>query len=167
MRSKNFWAFALTGTAIFLLFTQSGKSISSTIATGIEDIMTPRGIRNNNPGNIRHSTTTWQGQSESQTDTDFVQFVSAEYGIRAIDKILSSYAKRGLITLQDIISTWAPPSENDTQTYIADVADATGLQPDDAITIDLRPALIAAIIQHENGTQPYTVAQIDNAVSMA
>jgi hypothetical protein len=167
VKSKNFWAFALTGVAAYLLFTESGKNIASTLATGIEDIMTPRGIRNNNPGNIRHSATNWQGQSDSQTDADFLQFVSPEYGIRAIDKILSSYARRGLITLQDIISTWAPPSENDTQSYIAAVADATGMQPGDTVTIDLRPALIAAIIQHENGAQPYTIAQIDNAVSMA
>lgn len=51
-----------------------------------------RGERNNNPGNIRHGSK-WQGLSAEQTDKDFCQFISPEYGIRAIYKLLQTYQK--------------------------------------------------------------------------
>lgn len=124
-----------------------------------------RGLRNNNPGNIRHGATTWQGQSRQQTDPDFVQFTDSTWGIRAINKILDSYAKRGLFSVRQIISVWAPPSENDTEAYIRSVAAHAGVDPD-AKTVD-RAKLVAAIINHENGSQPYPIAQIQSATAMA
>lgn len=76
-----------------------------------------RGFRNNNPGNIRHGEE-WLGLAEEQTDPDFFQFVSVEYGIRAMFKILEIYREKyHLTTIDDIISRWAPPTENDTQPY--------------------------------------------------
>mgnify|MGYP003533551919 FL=1 len=42
-----------------------------------------RGIRNNNPLNIRLSADKWQGMREEQTDKAFVQFKSMAYGYRA------------------------------------------------------------------------------------
>ena len=161
-----FTAFALTGIAVYLLATQSGQGVSSTIATGIENMLTPRGIRNNNPGNIRHSTTTWQGQAAQQTDPSFVQFDTPEAGIRAISHILASYANRGITTVQDIINTWAPPSENDTQAYIDAVTGQMGVAPNEQVTATNKADLIAAIIQHENGQQPYNIDQIDTGIAM-
>lgn len=79
-----------------------------------------RGIRNNNPGNIRWGDH-WRGLvSESQrTDKAFCQFVNAEYGIRAMMIILNHYhTQHGLNTLDGIIRRWAPPEENNTQAYI-------------------------------------------------
>lgn len=135
-------------------------------------MITARGLRNNNPGNIRLGNTHWQGQNPTQTDGSFIQFTSPEYGIRAIAKILDAYAARGINTVQDIINTWAPPIvngkiENDTQAYIDAVAGSMGADPADQVTDANKAALIAAIITHENGSQPYSASQIDTGISMA
>ena len=91
-----------------------------------------RGIRNNNPLNIRHSADQWQGARAQQTDPDFVQFESMAYGYRAAWKILETYwnhfRNHGLsYNVRTIISRWAPPSENDTENYIRTVLRISGL----------------------------------------
>lgn len=130
--------------------------------------MTPRGIRNNNPGNIRKSKTLWVGESPQQTDPSFAQFTAPEYGIRAICKILRSYKAAGINTIQQIISRWAPPTENDTFSYTKSVEAALNVSRYDVIDIDsVMPALIAAIIQHENGQQPYSPDVIQKGISLA
>lgn len=128
-----------------------------------------RGLRNNNPGNIRLSATQWEGQvpAAQQTDREFVQFISPEYGIRAMARILNNYMARGLNTITSMISTWAPPSENDTIAYINDVSDSTGIDPNAPVDPSAIPGIIASIIDHENGQQPYTAAQIATGVSLA
>ena len=119
-----------------------------------------RGFRNNNPGNIRHSEK-WLGLAEKQTDPDFCQFVSVEYGIRAIFKILETYRdKYGLKTVREIITKWAPPSENDTEAYIKGVCDYirnrhVTVFPDDEIEGWYLYSVVAGIIHHENGVQPF------------
>lgn len=127
-----------------------------------------RGIRNNNPGNIRRGTTNWRGMAATQTDAAFLQFQSPEYGIRAMTKILRTYQSAyGLRTVAGIISRWAPPTENDTAAYIATVARAVGKAPDAPLTdADLVP-LVTAIIKHENGIQPYPENLIRAGVAMA
>lgn len=120
----------------------------------------PRGIRNNNPGNIRWGDD-WQGlvAKSRRTDKSFCQFTAPEYGIRAMIIILRNYQRRrGLNTVTGIINRWAPSSENNTQAYINSVAQATGVAPDKPIdTTDSRfmVKLLQAIIRHENGVQPY------------
>lgn len=126
-----------------------------------------RGIRNNNPGNIRHSGTQWLGMSKNQTDDSFIQFDKPEYGIRAMARIIANYQKRGIRTIEDIINTWAPPSENDSQAYIDDVSNQLDARPEDTVTPDQVPALIAAIIRHENGVNPYPEQTIINGIAMA
>jgi hypothetical protein len=135
----------------------------------IVDMVTPRGIRNNNPGNIRHSGSQWQGMAAQQTDTAFVQFVSPEYGIRALAKLLANYYTRdGLNTVRQIISKYAPSNENNTDAYAQAVARALGVTPDTVISVPQHlAALVEAIIQHENGQQPYQMAQINTGVLMA
>jgi len=91
-----------------------------------------RGIRNNNPLNIRRSATRWQGAREEQKDKSFVQFKSMAYGYRAAWKILQSYYERFCMegkpfTVRNIISRWAPPVENDTEAYIISVLKLGGL----------------------------------------
>lgn len=116
----------------------------------------PRGIRNNNPGNIRFSSATaWKGQTG--TDGAFCIFDSPEFGIRALNRILNSYASRGVDTVREVIYTWAPPIENDSAAYMNAVAKACGVSVDQ---VPQRIKLVKAIIQHENGTQPYTDQQI-------
>lgn len=128
-----------------------------------------RGLRNNNPGNIRLDGTRWLGMSPNQTDGTFVQFVSPEYGIRALARVLETYyTAHGLNTVAGIISRWAPPQENDTAAYIADVANHLGVDPNAPIDVSAYlPSLVAAITQHENGTQPYSVNTIEQGVTMA
>lgn len=91
-----------------------------------------RGVRNNNPFNIRHGSK-WQGLSKTQTDKSFCQFDSMNYGIRAGLKLLRNYISgwNGLAhrfnTIEAIISRWAPATENATQAYIRFVADSSGI----------------------------------------
>ena len=92
----------------------------------------PRGIRNNNPLNIRRSKDKWQGLSTLQEDKEFFQFETIEWGWRAAFVILcrTYYGKYGLKTIRDIVSRWAPPKENNTEAYIRHVSDYTGIGPD-------------------------------------
>ena len=91
-----------------------------------------RGIRNNNPLNIRRSSTHWQGARKEQTDKSFVQFETMAYGYRAAWKILQTYYERFCTqgkpyTVRNIIERWAPPTENDTENYIRTVLKLSGL----------------------------------------
>ncbi len=131
----------------------------------------PRGIRNNNPGNLRKTETQWQGLADQQTDPDFFMFKSPIYGIRALARVLIAYRiKHGLRTIQQIIERWAPPNENDTAAYVRAVSADTGFPADQALDMhayaDLK-SIVEAIIKHENGQQPYTGAQIDKALVLA
>ncbi len=117
----------------------------------------PRGIRNNNPGNIRATRTLWKGLADPPSDGEFCRFTSAEYGLRALFLILFAYQRRGLVTVPSIIGTWAPPSENDTQTYIDRVLSGTGFSFSERIDVsDPRMAIpmARAIVAHENGPCP-------------
>lgn len=128
-----------------------------------------RGIRNNNPGNIRHGGSRWQGMSATQTDDDYVQFDDPVYGIRALAKLLNNYQKRhGLNTIREIITRWAPPIENITAAYVDNVSRIVGVAPDRQISVsDNIVPLVKAIITHENGSQPYTSEQIAEGISLA
>ena len=99
--------------------------------------MTPRGIRNNNPLNIRRSRDKWKGLKAEQTDAAFCQFETMEYGWRAAFWLLTRtyYHKYRLFTIRSIIQKWAPPHENNTQAYIDNVSRLTGIPPDEPIGI--------------------------------
>lgn len=91
-----------------------------------------RGLRNNNPLNIRHSADRWQGARINQTDKAFVQFTSMAYGYRAVWKILDTYCltfkrERKAYNVRNIIGRWAPPTENDTDAYVRNVVKLSGL----------------------------------------
>jgi hypothetical protein len=127
---------------------------------------TPRGIRNFNPGNIRHTKgTRWQGMAHTQTDSQFVQYQNPRWGIRAIARVLITYQDKRMAadgsaidTVRDIIQRWAPATENNTDAYATHVARALGLDPDQA-PLDIYHfhtlrTLVTAIIRHENGPGP-------------
>lgn len=131
---------------------------------------TPRGVRNNNPGNIRKSADDWQGlePDDRQTDPAFFRFTSAHFGIRAMARILLNYqSKRGLNTLRKLIDRWAPPVENNTSSYVNHVAAFAHVDPDAEINLRA-PGLLAAIVTgmiiHENGGSFYPSAIIEGAV---
>ena len=93
--------------AIAVLFmTKQDKPIQSKV----------RGIRNNNPGNIRKTNIKWAGEVVPGTDSAFEQFKSMPYGIRAMLVDIIGKHKRGLDTIQELINVWAPPFENCTIT---------------------------------------------------
>jgi hypothetical protein len=140
----------------------------------------PRGIRNNNPGNLRHGEK-WQGMTDEQTDSAFIQFASPQFGIRALAKVLLTYyrgkpakggrpAVPGINTVRQIIARWAPPTENDTGAYVASVARALRVDPDQPIVLTDRAVmqpLVLAIISHENGYHNYDAETINLGLSMA
>ena len=99
--------------------------------------MIPRGIRNNNPLNIRRTQTQWKGLRAQQTDAGFAQFETMEYGWRAAFYLLTRtyYHKYRLYTIRGIVSKWAPPVENNTKAYIENVSRLTGIQPDEPLGI--------------------------------
>lgn len=125
-----------------------------------------RGERNNNPGNIRHGSK-WQGLSAQQTDPRFCQFVSPEYGIRAIYKLLQTYQKKyELNTVESIIDRYAPPNENNTTGYINRAAKDIGVSVNEPIDVSSKPVAIAlatAIVGVELGYQPYSQKVFEDA----
>lgn len=133
--------------------------------------MISRGIRNNNPGNIRKSRDKWQGLAEKQADKEFFVFKAPEWGIRALARVLIKYQdKHKLDTLTGIINRYAPPTENKTKAYITAVSLTTGFQPNqklDLHTYEHLFPLVKAIIKHENGVQPYDDGTINHGVMLA
>lgn len=132
--------------------------------------MNPRGVRNNNPGNIRISPTPWQGKVRG-SDLEFETFDTPENGIRALAKVLLSYQDRyGIRTVRAAINRWAPPVENDTNAYALAVAGALGVDVDDPLDFHREAILlpmVMAIIRHENGQQPYSAETLKAGVQSA
>ena len=121
--------------------------------------MIARGIRNNNPLNVRRSKDKWQGMKALQTDSQFCQFETMAYGWRAAFVLLTRtyYHTYRLFTIRAIISRWAPPNENNTKRYIENVSRFTGIDPDEPIGIPSdKPsrwmAVGVAMAIQENGT---------------
>lgn len=133
-------------------------------------IGTPRGERNNNPGNIRLGSVRWQGQVDG-TDPAFVTFATPQDGIRALAKLLRNYQTiHGLRTVRAIINRYAPASENNTSAYVGAVASAMGVSPDAPIDLNndaTLSQLVAAIIAHENGRNVYAADTIAAGVALA
>ena len=118
----------------------------------------PRGVRNNNPGNLN-----FVGQEgavkESGPNGRFAVFNTPEAGVAALDRQLGIYGKRDKIdTLAGVISKWAPPSENDTEALIKNAAAFTGFDPDQEIDLN-DPATLTkvrnAIIKQEGNAGAY------------
>lgn len=133
--------------------------------------METRGIRNCNPGNIRHSDDRWDGLSGEQTDPEFCQFVDPQHGIRVIAKLMVVYQQKyGCGNVSQIINRWAPPSENDTGEYANFVA--ARLRVDVNSTIDVtNPSimlpLVTAIIAEENADYVYPQSVVLEGLRLA
>jgi hypothetical protein len=134
----------------------------------------PRGIINNNPGNIRVGDK-WQGlasveemTAEQRKEQAFCVFKSPVWGIRAIARLLINYQdKHNLDNVEKIINRWAPNSENNTAAYVSSVVKHTGKFDVDVHKYEDLFSLTEAIIKHENGVQPYDKATIDKALVLA
>lgn len=135
----------------------------------------PRGIRNNNPGNIEWGSP-WQGlvPRDRATDPRFCQFTDPAYGIRALAVVLLTYydkrkARDGsrIDSVREVIERWAPPSENNTSAYAKQVAAVLNVDPNSE-TLNLHDyatlrGIVEGIIRHENGNpDSYGVAPFNN-----
>ncbi|MDE9494534.1 hypothetical protein KKJ09_13290 [Xenorhabdus bovienii] len=120
----------------------------------------PRGIRNNNPGNLEMGSP-WQGLAKRPQDARFCSFVDATFGIRALAVTLITYhdkrkAANGsrIDTVREVIERWAPSIENHTERYVQFVSKAIGVYPEQNIDLHdydtIRP-MVEAIIRQENG----------------
>ncbi len=125
---------------------------------------TPRGLRNNNPGNIRNSSTVWQGEITPSKDKSFKQFSSMAYGYRAVIKLLQNYRKLyNLKTVAELINRWAPPTENKTGAYITRVCKEMQVPSTHVLDINDKAtmcAMAAAISIVENGV-PAVMADVE------
>ena len=131
---------------------------------------TPRGIRNNNPLNIRRSAQKWKGKIEAVGDLDFEQFISLEHGLRAAFVILRTYiTKYRCDTPRRIIARWAPATENNVDAYVQHVAKISLLKPDERIRFNQKNPmcrLIWAMAKVECGVF-VSFGRIENAYVMA
>lgn len=148
-----------------LLVSEEQRDINFGPGEGLGSLPNTRGFRNKNPGNIEYSVANqWKGQVG--TDGRFAIFGDMKYGIRAIGKIINTYrSKYGLYSISQIIGRWAPSSENNTVAYINSVADFTGYSPYIAFQ-GSDAELVAAIIHHENGSQPFSLDYIAGALAL-
>ena len=114
-----------------------------------------RGLRNNNPGNIRRSRVRYKGEVRPSRDPDFKEFSTMAYGYRAVFVLLDTYRSRyGLTTIRQMLNRYAPPTENFTEGYVRFVADYSGVMPDEVVDTrsekDMIP-VVAAMSKIENG----------------
>lgn len=125
----------------------------------------PRGIRNNNPGNIEFA---HQPGATLETRTTapkrFAQFRTPEEGLAALAIQLRRYGSRGIDTLNSIIGTYAPKWENNTAAYVARLAKDMGVRPDARLDLNdsgTMQQLMGGIIRFENANQnPYSTEMI-------
>ena len=114
----------------------------------------PRGIRNNNPLNIRIGNV-WLGEVREPTDPDFEQFISMVYGVRAGFILLRRYIRHyHRTTIPQVIAAWAPSTENNTEAYITAVCQMSKISRDETLDYfnqDQMYRLMDAMIFHECG----------------
>lgn len=135
--------------------------------------MTPRGIRNNNPLNIRKGNS-WQGERHPQTDKAFEEFESMEYGLRAGFKILRNYITGyngktpKFNTIEKIVKRWAPPTENATRKYIDFVAKECGISPLETVSFNNRRLMVQIVsaMCHIECGQKIDVSVIESAYDL-
>lgn len=149
------------GASIFLLL----LGLALLTGAGVGVYYTVRGLRNNNPGNIKYNANNqWQGQTGFDSD-GFAIFDTMTDGVRALARILTNYGGQGLDTVQEIITKW---STTDQAAYVANVAAALDVDPNDVLDMtneDTITNLTNAIIKQENGFNPISAAVIQTGVS--
>lgn len=122
----------------------------------------PIGIRNNNPGNLR----AWGNTPQAG---GYARFASPEAGLAAMIKNLQAQQSvHGLNTISGIISKWAPPNENNTAAYIAEMEKSTGFRANQPLDLTDRKTvapLVSGIIKHEGNSAGYSKEMVDKAVT--
>lgn len=148
--------------------------ISRADAVSIARVNRPRGLRNNNPGNVRRGPDKWQGMAppELQTDPAFVVFETMVWGIRAIARILIRYQDHhALNTIEQLIARYAPPDENKTEGYVAFVAKHTSFNPRETLDLHryehLRILVEAIVIKEVGHDHGISAAEFDAGLARA
>lgn len=127
--------------------------------------------KNYNPLNIRKTNIDWVGKTGN--NAGFETFSSPEYGYRAAAKNLYTYNERdGLTTTRELISKWAPNTENNTEAYVQKVAKDLGVDPDaDLGSLRNNPALtknlMKSMTEHEGPQNRFTDAHVENGIALA
>ena len=144
--------------------------------------VTTRGVRNNNPGNIDYNPRNqWQGQlpHDPSIEKRFARFDTPENGIRALARLILVYrgkdgmpnvGRRGIDTVREIITRWAPGVENNTEAYIKAVSSSLAVKPESSLDLHsplILVALATCIIRHENGVVPYQTEVIEDGIARA
>lgn len=135
----------------------------------MKSLRKPRGIRNNNPGNVRaNPRIIWKGQSGIDED-GFLKFSDSTFGIRCMAMVLRHYIEYDDIkTLHGLIARWAPSPENDVSAYVGYVAQRTGINPYVNVSLlDQGLPIILAIIWYENGECPYSNTLIEKGIHLS
>ena len=130
----------------------------------------PRGIRNNNPGNLIFTNINWTGKlpKEQNKDRRFEMFITPEYGIRAMIKDLKNDIEKGKNTVPALMTEYAPRFENNTDAYIQMVCKDLKV----SATAKLLPTkntlrlLVHSISRVENGGNFITNELFDKAYAM-
>jgi hypothetical protein len=148
--------------------TPTGQSAVGAVSDYLGELVNgPRGIRNNNPGNVVRSNIAWQGSIPADQvqavlgipyDPTFEQMRTPADGVRMIGHVLRAKQARGVVTVDQIIRDY---SKTDQDAYVAAVSAGLGVPGDQEIDVtDVLPAFATLIIQQENGEQPYELSDI-------
>lgn len=157
-------AVLLTGAVAVALALASGTGAAGLFADGA-----PRGLRNNNPGNLRAGRDQWRGQV-GVDDNGYLIFDNAQHGLRAMAVVLHNYqALHGIHTIQGLVARYAPAADGNPEGAYADfIAERLRLGVDEPFSIDAYMAkLLDAMITFENGSNPYSVVAVEQAAKQA
>jgi len=128
------------------------------------------GQRTNNPFNVRYSKSNdWQGADTSIRERGYEGFENADYGIRAADRVLENYGKKGISTLRDALDRYAPSSENPTESYIDFISEKTNIDPDAEINLEdpsVRALIMSPMATFESKST-YSPNEISEAINRA
>ena len=128
-------------------------------------------FRNRNPLNIRATNIDWVGKTGS--NKGFEVFSNSEYGYRAAAKNLYKYnEKDNLKSVRELITKWAPPSENNTDSYVDKVAKDLGVDADaDLGNLRSNPSLtkdlMKSMTEVEGPNNNFNDKHVENGIALA
>ncbi len=120
-------------------------------------------IARNNIFNIRPLAKGQQWMGQAGAVKGFAEFETREYGIRAWLVLMRTYRQRhGCRTIRQIVTRFAPPTENNTAHYIGHCCGYMGIGPDTPLSARLDYcALAGAMARMETGTNLGTLQVLE------
>lgn len=160
---QKMWPLILLTLASILLLLP--KSVMKKVNPQFSNKKLSRGLRNNNPGNLRKSAVKWAGKVDNPNDTAFESFDTMSNGVRAALRNAFTHWNRGKDTIKELITVWAPPTENNTSAYVAKVAKSAGILPVKEFAFgnnETTAKIMYAVFLHENGPQAKNYITLEN-----